>query len=153
MISRISTIFTVATLGLCLTASVSLAGAIDDIIVKRQACMKANGASMGVFVPMMQGAKPFDAAAVATSVASVEAACADWAKWWAPDTMKGEMAKTKAKPEIWSDAAGFEKAGAAYYTALGEVKAAKDDAAFKAAFGHFGGSCKGCHTVYRAADE
>ena len=149
---KFTTLLAAATVALSLTAGLAMAGATDDIIKARKGCMKANGASMGTFVPMMKGEKPFDAAAVATAVTAVEAACADWAKWWGPETKAGEMEKTAAKAEIWTDAAGFEKAGMAYYTALQAIKAAKDDAGFKTAFAGFGGSCKGCHETYRAAE-
>ena len=60
--------------------------------------------------------------------------------------------KTAAKAEIWTDAAGFTAAGAAHETALAAIKAATDDASFKTAFVGFGGSCKGCHEKFRAAE-
>ena len=153
MVHKFSTLLAATVLGLSLTAGVASAGAVDDAIKARKACMKANGAAMGAFVPMMQGAKPFDAAAVAAAVASIEAACAGWDGWWAPETAKGEAEKTKAKAEIWSDAAGFKAASAAYSAGLAGVKGAADEAAFKTAFGAFGGSCKSCHETYRLADE
>jgi cytochrome c556 len=153
MINKFSTILAATVLGLSLTVGVASAGAVDDAIKARKACMKANGGAMGTFVPMMQGAKPFDAAAVAAAVTTIETACAGWANWWAPETAKGEAEATKAKAEIWSDAAGFTAASAAYSAALAAVKGATDDASFKTAFGGFGGSCKGCHEAYRAADE
>ena len=149
---KFSTLFAATTLALSLTSGLAMAGAADDAIKARKACMKANGASMGTFVPMMKGEKPFDAAAVAAAVKGVETACADWAKWWGPETAKGEMEKTTAKAEIWTDAAGFTAANAAHATALTAVKAATDDATFKTAFAGFGGSCKGCHEKFRAAE-
>jgi cytochrome c556 len=63
---------------------------------------------------------------------------------------------TKAKPEIWSDRAGFEKAAAK----LGEeakklCAAAKegDKAAFAAAFKAVGQACGACHRGYRVKDS
>ena len=153
MIHKFSTLLAATVLGLSLTAGVASAGAVDDAIKARKACMKANGGAMGTFVPMMQGAKPFDAAAVGTAVAAIEAACAGWDGWWAPETAKGEAETTKSKAEIWSDAAGFKAASMAYSVALAGVKGATDDATFKTAFAGFGGSCKSCHEAYRAADE
>ncbi len=153
MINKFSTILAATVLGLSLTAGVASAGAVDDAIKARKACMKANGGAMGVMVPMMQGAKPYDAAAVGTAVAAIEAACAGWDGWWAPETAKGEAEVTKAKAEIWSDAAGFKAASAAYSAALTGVKGAADEAAFKTAFGAFGGTCKSCHEAYRMPSE
>lgn len=130
-------------------ASGAMAGPADDAIKARQACMKANGASMGVFVPVIKGEATFDAAAVAAAVAKVEEACAGWAGWWGADTQKGETLETRAKPEVWTDAAGFAAAGEAYGKGLAGVKAATDEASFKAAFGGFGGACKGCHEKFQ----
>jgi cytochrome c556 len=130
----------------------AMAGPADDAILARQACMKAHGASMKVMVPMFKGEAAFDAAAIQATFAKEEAACADWAKWWGPDTQKGETVKTEAKAEIWTDAAGFEAAGGVWYAAYTAVKGAGDEAAFKAAFPALGASCKGCHEKFRAAE-
>lgn len=134
-------------------ASSAFAGPIDDAIKARQACMKANGASMAVFVPIIKGEKPYDKAAVKTATDAIDAACGGWAGWWAPETQKGESAETWAKPEVWSDAAGFKTAETAYMTAVTALKASTDDATFKTAFGEFGGSCKGCHEKFRKPKE
>ena len=63
------------------------------------------------------------------------------------------VANTKAKPEIWSDRAGFDKAAAAFVTASTNLAAAAksgDKAAFAAAFTAEGQSCGGCHRTYKA---
>jgi cytochrome c556 len=130
-------------------AATAFAGPIDDLIKKRQDCMKAQGAAMGVFVPVMKGEKPFDAAAHKAAFDAIGAACADWAKFFAPETAKGESLETWAKPEIWSDPKAFEAAGAKAYAASEALKAATDDATFKAAFPAFGEGCKGCHEIAR----
>lgn len=134
--------------------SVSLAFAsADDAIKGRQGCMKAHGASMGIMVPMIKGEKPYDHAAIQATFAAEEAACADWAKFWGADTQKGETLKTRAKPEIWTDSAGFEAAGGAWYKAYQTVKASADEASFKAAFPALGAACQGCHEKFRAPME
>lgn len=140
-------------LGLALGTSLAMAGPADDAIKARQACMKANGAAMGVFVPIIKGEKPYDNAVVQDALAKSEAACADWTKWWGADTQKGETAETWAKAEVWTDAAGFEAAGAAAGKAHAAIKASADEASFKAAFGELGGSCKGCHDKFRRPKE
>ena len=59
---------------------------------------------------------------------------------------------TKAKKEIWSDRAGFEKAAAAMVVAaerLGDAAKSGDKAAFAAAFQTVGQSCGGCHRNYK----
>ncbi len=127
--------------------------AADDAIKGRQACMKSNGAMMGVMVPMVKGEKPFDAAAVKAAVDASGAACSGWATFWGADTQQGETLATRAKAEIWTDTAGWEAAGKAYGAAIGPVAAATDDASFKAAFGALGGSCQGCHEKFQKPKE
>lgn len=146
---RLTKLFAASAVGFGLMAGVSLAGPADDAIKGRQGCMKSHGAEMGVMVPMMKGEKPYDKAAIDAALAATATACADWAKWWGPDTQKGETLETWAKPEIWTDAAGFEAAGGAWYQANEAVKAAADEAAFKAAFPALGQGCQGCHEKFR----
>ena len=60
---------------------------------------------------------------------------------------------TKAKPEIWSDRAGFDKAAAAFVVAsekLTEAAKSGDKALFAAAFSEEGKTCGGCHRAYKA---
>jgi cytochrome c556 len=143
-----------ATAALMLAASSTLAfSAADDTIKARQACMKANGGIMGVAVPVMKGEKPYDAAALQDAIGKMEAACGGWATFWGADTQKGETVETYAKAEIWTDAAGFEAAGGASYTAMQALKASTDEASFKAAFPAVGAACKGCHDKYRRPKE
>lgn len=130
-------------------AATAFAGPIDDLIKKRQDCMKAQGAAMGVFVPIMKGEKPFDAAVHKATFDTMGAACADWAKFFAPETAKGETLETWAKPEIWSDPKAFEAVSAKAYAAGEALKAVTDEASFKAAFPAFGEGCKGCHEIAR----
>ncbi len=116
----------------------------------RQACMKANGKMMGVMVPMMKGEAAFDKAAIDAVMAEEAAACAGWADWWGEDTKPGvSKVETWAKEEVWTDKAGFEAAGMAYGKASEAVKAATDEASFKAAFPALGQSCGTCHEKFR----
>ena len=133
---------------------VSLAYAsADDAIKGRQNCMKnGNGAMMGVMVPMIKGEKPYDAAAVTAALALDSENCAGWAGWWGADAQKGETLKTRAKPEIWTDAAGFETAGGAYVAAVTALAATTDEASFKAAFPALGAACQGCHEKFRGPE-
>jgi cytochrome c556 len=130
-------------------AATVFAGPADDLIKKRQDCMKAQGAAMGVFVPVMKGEKAFDAAAHKAAFDSMGAACADWAKFFAPETAKGETLETWAKPEIWSDPKAFEAVSGKAYAASEALKAVTDEAGFKAAFPAFGAGCQGCHEIAR----
>jgi len=123
--------------------------AADDAIKGRQGCMKASGKMMGDLVPMFKGEKPYDKATVDAAIAAHDAACAGWADWWGPDTQKGETVETFAKPEIWTDPAGFTAAGDAFYAKFIAVKDSTDEASFKAAFPAMGQGCGGCHEKFR----
>jgi len=60
---------------------------------------------------------------------------------------------TKAKPEAWSDRAGFEARAADYAAAadrLAELAAGEDAAAFAAQWAVVRQSCNACHTAYKA---
>jgi cytochrome c556 len=134
-------------------AASALAGPADGAVTARQACMKANGGGMATFVPILKGEKPYDAAAVTTAITAIETACGGWAGWWKPEFKKGETVESWAKDEIWTDAAGWTASEAAFAPALAGLKAATDDATFKAAFGPFGGTCKDCHEKFRKPKE
>ena len=147
---KLAALGSVVALGLGATLAFASA---DDAIKGRQGCMKAHGASMGVMVPMFKGEKPYDNAAIQATLDAEGPACADWAKWWGADTMKGETLPTRAKPEIWSDAAGFEAAGGVWYAAFQAVKGSTDEAGFKAAFPALGKGCQGCHEKFQAPKQ
>jgi cytochrome c556 len=62
-------------------------------------------------------------------------------------------APTRAKAEIWSDRAGFEKAAANYAAEadkLFELAKANDKPGFVAQWGVVNQTCDACHTAYRA---
>ncbi len=60
---------------------------------------------------------------------------------------------TKARPEVWSDRAGFEKAAADFQAAsvkLAALADADDKAGFADQFKATGATCGACHRQYRA---
>jgi cytochrome c556 len=130
----------------------SAAMSADDAIKARRACMKqGHGGVMKVAVPIMKGEAKFDAAALKAAFDAEDAACKDWAMWWGADTQKGDKETTAALPAIWTDAKGFEAAGAKFMEGAKALRAATDEASFKAAFPGYGAGCKGCHETYRKA--
>jgi cytochrome c556 len=134
-------------------ASAALAGPIDDKIKERQTCMKAQGAAIGSMVPVLKGEKPYEAEAIKTAIATMDAACKGWAGFWGPETAKGETLETWAKPEIWTDTAGFKEVEGKAYAAMTALKASTDEASFKAAFPAVGAGCQGCHEKFRRPKE
>ena len=151
MISKISQGFLAGAVVLALGAGAAYAAlAGDAAITARQACMKANGAGMGVMVPMIKGEKPYDAAAVQAALGASGAACANWAEFWPADSMTSTTLKTRALDAIWKDAKTFEEKGNTEYAAFTALKATTDEAGFKAAFPALGAACGSCHEKFRA---
>lgn len=120
----------------------------EQIVMTRQGGM----AMVGSLADLMKAAvaagadpKPFEEAA---------AAMAKWGTAYPalfPDGTQN-VAETKAKPEIWSDRAGFEKADQTFVassTALAQAAKSGDKAAFAAAFAEEGKACGGCHRNYK----
>jgi cytochrome c556 len=56
---------------------------------------------------------------------------------------------SRAKPEIWTDRAGFDQAMKDAFAAATAMAAVTDEASFVPAMKALGGSCKGCHDKYR----
>ncbi len=133
----------------CLGLNAAFAGG-DNSIIARKACMKAQGAAVnGQFFPMLRGEKPYDSSGIASAFENMERACKGWAEFWPEDSKTGEVMETGAKPDIWSDSAGFAKVTADAEAALTALRAAKDEAGFKAALPAVGAACQGCHEKYR----
>ncbi len=120
----------------------------DEVIAARQAgfdgmqglvdAMKAITDAGGSVKPLAEGAK----------------AMASWGQvvpsLFPAGTETGH--KTRAKAEIWSDSAGFQKAAADFVAAaqkLQTLAAADDKAGFAAQFKTLGGACGACHRGYR----
>jgi cytochrome c556 len=127
-----------------LAASVSRAGPIED----RQAVMKAQGQSMKVLGEMAQGKSPFDAAVVKEHGEAIAARFEQAKTLFVPGTEQGPP-ETYAKPEVFSDAAGFGAALNQAIDASHAVAAVTEEAQLGEAVGNLGGACKNCHDKYR----
>ncbi len=60
--------------------------------------------------------------------------------------------KTAALPVIWTRNADFQATANQLANSANALQAANNPAAFKAAFGRLGGSCKSCHETFKAKD-
>jgi cytochrome c556 len=131
------------------------AGSADDMINARQAEMKVNMKAMKALVSMLKGETPYDTAAVQAAAKSMTDAQAEGVAKdvWNASSQTGATVKSGAKPEIWTDGAGFTAAWKDLDTAVAALAASKDEAAFKAAFPAVGAACKGCHEKFRAAEQ
>ena len=128
----------------------ALAQTKPDVLVKqRQAAMTLQGKYLGPIGAMMKGARPYDADVVALNATFLEnLARMPWDGFDA--STKGE--KSKAKPEVFSDAAKFRAAAEQLEAAtakLGAEARAKNEAGVRASFGAVAKACGGCHDNFR----
>ena len=138
-----------AGLGLCGLAAGVLAD--DESTIKyRQSIMKSVGGFAGALGAITKGDVPFKAHAPA------HAQALKGLSMQVLDAFKDEALAddSRAKAEIWSDRAGFEKAAKKFQMAATDLAAAADGqgdlgAPVKALFQ----SCKGCHEDYRAKKD
>ncbi|MFM8864904.1 MAG: c-type cytochrome [Limnohabitans sp.] len=121
----------------------------EDAIKYRKAGFTLMAAHFGRLGAMAQGRVPFDAK-VAAENAEVLATVAKlpWAAF-GEGTDKGE---TRAKPEIWKEAAKFKEAADKNQAEIAKVVAAAKTGNLdnlKAAFGSAAPTCKACHDNFR----
>lgn len=122
----------------------------EDEIRYRQSVLNVVGRAMGPMGAMAQGRAPFNAAVVQKNSSLIETMLTlPWDSFGA-NTDKG--APTKADMKIWKETAKFKQAAEASQKASSALVAAAkggNEAAFKAAFGELGASCKACHDDFR----
>ncbi len=121
----------------------------EDAVKYRKASFTLMAAHFGRLGAMANGKAPYDAKVAADNAELVTTlAKLPWAAF-GEGTDKGE---TRAKPEIWKDAAKFKEAADKMQTEMGKLnvaaKAGNVDA-LKAAFGPAAASCKACHDNFR----
>ncbi len=132
-------------------AAAAIAGyafAQEDLIAKRQALMKDNGAQATIAGQMLRGDTPFDAAAAKAAMEKIAADAAEIPADFAPGSEGGD-----ALPAIWENFADFEAKATALKTAAEAAAAATEGGleAFGPAFGAVGQACGACHQTYRKA--
>ncbi|WP_426041418.1 c-type cytochrome [Brevundimonas sp. TWP2-3-4b1] len=134
------------------------AGAQEDamspaqIVAARQASLMMSGVTMGSIKAGL------DAGAPAQSMGFSSGALTRWAtalpNMFPAGTGSDTLgAATKARPEIWTDRAGFEARAGDYAAAaarLQELIAAGDTAGAQAQFMVVRASCQSCHDTYRS---
>jgi cytochrome c556 len=121
----------------------------EDAVKYRKASFTVMGAHFGRIGAMASGRAPYDAKAAAENAELVAAlAKLPWAAF-GEGTDKGE---TRAKPEIWKDAAKFKEASDKMQVEVGKLNVAAKAGnldALKAAFGPAAATCKACHDAFR----
>ena len=120
----------------------------EDAVKYRQSAFQLMASHFGRMQPVVRGQAPYDKAAIKANVdLLVTLSALPWPAFG--DGMTGGG----AKPEVWSDAAGFKKAEENYQASVAKLSAAAnagDLDKLRAAFGETGASCKACHDSYRA---
>jgi cytochrome c556 len=121
----------------------------EDAIKYRKASFTVMAAHFGRLGAMANGRAPYDAMAAASN-ADVVAAMSKlpWAAF-GEGTDKGD---TRAKPEIWKEAAKYKEAAdkmQAEIVKLNTAAKAGNIDALKAAFGPAAATCKACHDNFR----
>lgn len=101
----------------------------------------------------LQGKKPYDAIDIQKRAARV-AFLSELIAETLPEVSNTGLPDTKAKPEIWSDRAGFDKKlneFREHAATLAKVSATETTAsdAFKTAAAAVGQDCKSCHEAYK----
>lgn len=131
----------------------SMAIAADDPIAVRQAIMKDNGAAAGALGKMAKGEAEFDALKAELALRILHSASYGFGHYF-PEGSETGM-DTRAKPEIWSDRAGFEAALVKFQEATSNALAnlPKSQAELGETMRAVGGSCGGCHKPYRAPNS
>ncbi|MFL4471023.1 cytochrome c [Tateyamaria armeniaca] len=126
--------------------------ALEGAVQARKASMSTIGYHTGLLGAMAKGEAPYDAA-IATAAAENLAAAASMNRivFWIEGSEQGAIEGSRAKPEIWSDAAGFEESAMALETAAAAMvtAAGTDLESLRAAMGPVGKSCGDCHKAYR----
>ena len=143
---------TIITALLVAAAPAALAENPEDFIKYRQAMMKAIGGHTGAASQIVRG-KVNPEGALQMHANALAELSKDISSLFPEGSDFGE---TKAKEEIWSDWAKFEKAADETRTAttvFAEAVTSGDADKIGAAFKGVGDSCKGCHKDFRQKDD
>lgn len=121
----------------------------EDAVKYRKASLTVIGTHFSRVGAMANGRVPFDAKVAAENADLVAALSKQPWTAFGEGTDKGE---TRAKPEIWKDAAKFKEAADKFQAEALKLQAAAKTGnldAIKTAFGPAGASCKACHDNFR----
>ena len=121
----------------------------EDAVKYRKSALTVMATHFGRVAAMANGRVPFDAKVAADNAAVAES----MSKLpWAAFVDGSDKGDTKAKSEIWSDAAKFKDANEKMQGEMTKLAAAAKTGnldSIKAAVGATGGSCKACHDAFR----
>lgn len=134
-------------------AIATLVQAADSITVRREA-MKSNGeAAKAINEILKNGGSAADIAPHAAKINEVAMKVATLFPAGSDQPQGKDPGHTMAKPEIWQDPADFAEKAKAFQdeaAMFNTAVAGGDMGVIKAEFEKLGGTCGGCHKVYRA---
>ena len=137
----------VASLAVSLSVGSAAAAVIAaDAFHDRHMAMEAVGDAMKPLAAIAKKQAPFDAAVVKANATTIADNLKKASTLFPAGSGGGD---SLAKPEIWSDPAGFEKRMKDAHAAAVALQAVSDEAAYGPALGALGGNCKSCHDKYR----
>jgi cytochrome c556 len=123
----------------------------EDAIKYRQSAMTVMANHLGRIGAMAQGKAPFDAKVAAENAAIV--VTMSKLPWVAFGEGTDKGMPTRAKTDIWKDAAKFKDLQSKMMAEAEKFEAVTKSGnldTIKAALGPFGGTCKACHDDFRA---
>lgn len=126
--------------------------ALEAATKARKANMSMISYNTGILGAMAKGETPYDASVAAAAAENLSAAASmNRIVLWIEGSEQGAVPGSRAKTEIWSDAAGFEEDAMALETAAAAMVAAAgtDLDSLRAAMGPVGAACADCHKAYR----
>ena len=140
---------------LALGAAAALASAQSPAATEafnaRHAAMEQVGDAMKALGAIAKKQAPFDAAVVKKNATTIDESLGTASKNFTPGSDKVE--KTRAKAEIWTDRADFDRLLGEARSAAAALAKVSDEAAYRPALGALGQSCKACHDMYRAPEN
>ena len=141
--------------GLGVAAGGAFAADQAAAVQARQQHFKDQGKAFKAVLDELKKDAP-DKAVVAANAAKLKASSAALPTWFPKGSGPEAGVKTEAKPDIWSDAAGFAAAADRFKTEAAkfdQLAQAGDLDAVKADVRAVGGSCKNCHDKFRVPDK
>jgi cytochrome c556 len=145
-------VLTKRTLALCAGLTIGLAGAwltaaaAENPAHQRHEAMETVQESFKPLRAIAVKEAPFDAAVVKKNAGTILDKLKE-AHGLFPEGSGG--GDSRAKAEIWSDRANFDKAMKDAQAAAAALAAVTDEASYGAAMKTLGGTCKSCHDKYR----
>jgi cytochrome c556 len=134
-----------------LVVALSVGGAAVAVIAAdafhdRHMAMEAVGDAMKPLGAIAKKQAPFDAAVVKANATTIADNLKKASALFPAGSGGGE---SRAKAEIWTDAAGFEKGMKDAHAAAVALQSVSEEAAYGPALGALGSTCKSCHDKYR----